>query len=159
MNDMSTDLKETIKQLPLSPGVYRFVDAKGEVLYVGKARSLKKRVSSYFRATGHALSPKIQALVGHTNNVEVTITHTESEALLLENNLIKSLKPRYNVVLRDDKSFPYIFVSEEQEFPRLAFHRGAKREKGRYFGPYPSAFAVRESLNLLQKVFPVRQCE
>jgi excinuclease ABC subunit C len=156
---MSVDLKQTTKNLPLGSGVYRFVDAKGEVLYVGKARSLRKRVSSYFRAAGYALSPKIQALVSHISEIEVTITHTESEALLLENNLIKSLKPRYNVVLRDDKSYPYIFVSEEQEYPRLAFHRGAKREKGHYFGPYPSAFAVRESLSMLQKVFPVRQCE
>jgi len=156
---MSDDLKQTIKDLPLGSGVYRFIDAKGEVLYVGKARSLRKRVSSYFRPAGHALSPKVQSLVGHTNAIEVTLTHTESEALLLENNLIKSLKPRYNVVLRDDKSYPYIFVSEAQEFPRLAFHRGAKREDGRYFGPYPSAGAVRESLNMLQKVFPVRQCE
>lgn len=156
---MSIDLKQVIKDLPLGPGVYRFKDAKSEVLYVGKARSLRKRVNSYFRPAGYALSPKIQALVSHTVEIEVTITHTESEALLLENNLIKSLKPRYNVVLRDDKSYPYIFVSEAQEYPRLAFHRGAKREKGRYFGPYPSAGAVRESLNLLQKVFPVRQCE
>jgi excinuclease ABC subunit C len=153
------DLQPIVKNLPLAPGVYRFVDASGAVLYVGKARSLRKRVSSYFRPTGAALSPKIQALIGRTHVIEVTITHTESEALLLENNLIKSLKPRYNVVLRDDKSYPYIFVSQAQEFPRLAFHRGAKREPGRYFGPYPSAFAVRESLNLLQKVFPVRQCE
>ncbi|MFL6653575.1 MAG: excinuclease ABC subunit UvrC [Sulfurifustis sp.] len=156
---MSRDLRDTIKDLPLGCGVYRFVDSQGEVLYVGKARSLRKRVGSYFRPAGRALSPKIQALVSHTNNIEVTITHTESEALLLENNLIKSLKPRYNVVLRDDKSYPYIFVSESQEYPRLAFHRGAKKEKGRYFGPYPSAFAVRESLKMLQKVFPVRQCE
>ncbi|HEX7045153.1 MAG TPA: excinuclease ABC subunit UvrC [Burkholderiales bacterium] len=156
---MSVDLQRTIRNLPNAPGVYRFVDAKGEVLYVGKARALKKRVSSYFRPAGRALSPKIQALVSHTHAIEVTLTHTESEALLLENNLIKSLRPRYNVVLRDDKSYPYIFVSEAQEWPRLAFHRGARREKGRYFGPYPSAGAVRESLNLLQKVFPVRQCE
>lgn len=156
---MTDDLKQVVKSLPSGSGVYRFKDAKGEVLYVGKARSLRKRVASYFRPAGHALSPKIQALIGHTNAIEVTLTHTESEALLLENNLIKSLKPRYNVVLRDDKSYPYIFVSESQEFPRLAFHRGARGEKGRYFGPYPSASAVRESLNLLQKVFPVRQCE
>ncbi len=156
---MDTDLRQTIKDLPHGPGVYRFKDAKGEVLYVGKARSLRNRVASYFRPAGRALSPKIQSLIGHTHGVEVTLTHTEGEALLLENNLIKSLKPRYNVVLRDDKSYPYIFVSEAQEFPRLAFHRGARREKGRYFGPYPSAGAVRESLNLLQKVFPVRQCE
>ncbi|MBI3899929.1 MAG: excinuclease ABC subunit UvrC [Gammaproteobacteria bacterium] len=156
---MATDLQQTIKDLPSGPGVYRLLDAKGEVLYVGKARSLRKRVSSYFRPTGQALSPKIQALVSHTTAIEVTLTHTESEALLLENNLIKSLRPRYNIMLRDDKSYPYILVAETQEFPRLAFHRGAKREKGRYFGPYPSASTVRESLNLLQKVFPVRQCE
>ncbi|HEX9812864.1 MAG TPA: excinuclease ABC subunit UvrC [Burkholderiales bacterium] len=156
---MAVDLSQTIKDLPLGPGVYRFKDAKGHVLYVGKARSLRKRVGSYFRPAGQALSPKIQALVGHTEAIEITLTHTESEALLLENNLIKSLKPRYNVVLRDDKSYPYIFVSEPQEFPRLAFHRGARREKGKYFGPYPSASSVRETLNLLQKVFPVRQCE
>jgi excinuclease ABC subunit C len=156
---MTVDLKQTIKNLPSGSGVYRFKSAKDEVLYVGKARSLRKRVASYFRPAGHALSPKIQSLVSHTAAIEVTLTHTEGEALLLENNLIKSLKPRYNVVLRDDKSYPYIFVSESQEFPRLAFHRGARNEKGRYFGPYPSAGSVRESLNLLQKVFPVRQCE
>lgn len=151
-------LRDTLRSVPPGPGVYRFVDDKGEVLYVGKARSLQKRVASYFRATGRGLSPKIQALVKRTHAVETTVTHTETEALLLENNLIKSLKPRYNVVLRDDKSYPYIFVSD-QPYPRLGFHRGVKREKGRYFGPYPSASAVRESLNLLQKVFPVRQCE
>jgi excinuclease ABC subunit C len=156
---MSVDLTQTVKQLPLGPGVYRFKSARGEVLYVGKARSLRKRVASYFRPAGRALSPKIQSLVSHTAAIEVTLTHTEGEALLLENNLIKSLKPRYNVVLRDDKSYPYIFVSDTQEWPRLAFHRGPRREKGRYFGPYPSASAVRESLSLLQKVFPVRQCE
>ncbi|BAU48266.1 excinuclease ABC subunit C [Sulfurifustis variabilis] len=153
------ELQQTLKDLPAGPGVYRFLGPDGEVLYVGKARSLRKRVASYFRAAGQGLSPKVQAMVARTERLEVTVTHTETEALLLENNLIKSLKPRYNVVLRDDKSYPYIFVSEAQEWPRLAFHRGAKREKGRYFGPYPSAAAVRESLNLLQKVFPVRQCE
>lgn len=152
-------LQETLRSLPLGPGVYRFVDDRGEVLYVGKARSLRKRVGSYFRPAGRGLSPKVQALIERTHNIETTITHTETEALLLENNLIKALKPRYNVVLRDDKSYPYIFVATEQPFPRLGFHRGAKREAGRYFGPYPSAAAVRESLNLLQKVFPVRQCE
>jgi excinuclease ABC subunit C len=157
--NVAADLEQTLKTIPLGPGVYRFLDTKSEVLYVGKARSLKKRVSSYFRPTGSALSPKVQALVSHIAGIEITLTHTESEALLLENNLIKSLRPRYNVVLRDDKSYPYIFVSEAQEYPRLAFHRGAKHEKGRYFGPYPSASAVRESLNLLQKAFPVRQCD
>ena len=156
---MSSELQQTVKNLPSGPGVYRFKSERGEVLYVGKARSLRKRVASYFRPAGRALSPKIQSLVGHTRAIETTLTHTEGEALLLENNLIKALRPRYNVVLRDDKSYPYIFVSDGQEWPRLAFHRGARREKGRYFGPYPSASAVRESLNLLQKVFPVRQCE
>ena len=154
----SPALQDTLRSLPPGPGVYRFVDVKGEVLYVGKARNLQKRVASYFRAAGRGLSPKVQALVERTHAIDTTVTHTETEALLLENNLIKSLRPRYNVVLRDDKSYPYIFVSD-QPYPRLGFHRGAKREKGRYFGPYPSASAVRESLNLLQKVFPIRQCE
>lgn len=154
----SPALQEILRSLPPGPGVYRFVDDKGEVLYVGKARHLQKRVASYFRPAGRGLSPKVQALIERTRAIDTTVTHTETEALLLENNLIKSLRPRYNVVLRDDKSYPYIFVSE-QPYPRLGFHRGAKRAKGRYFGPYPSASAVRESLNLLQKVFPVRQCE
>ncbi len=148
--------KTFVKSLSAAPGVYRMLDARGEVLYVGKARNLRRRVSSYFRATG--LAARTGAMMRQVHNMEVTVTHTESEALLLENNLIKSLRPRYNIVLRDDKSYPYIFLSD-QPFPRLAFHRGAKREGGRYFGPFPSAFSVRESLNLLQKVFPVRQCE
>lgn len=148
--------KAFLKTLTSRPGVYRMLSASGEVLYVGKARNLKKRVSSYFTGSDNA---KKRALVSQIANIEVTITHTESEALILENHLIKEFQPRYNVLLRDDKGYPYIFLSTEQEFPRLSFHRGAKREKGRYFGPYPSAWAVRESLNLLQKLFPVRQCE
>ncbi len=151
------DPKDFLKTLPHKPGVYRMLNGQGDVLYVGKAGSLKNRVSSYFRATG--VSPKTRALVAHIQTIEITVTHTEGEALLLENNLIKEFKPRYNIVLRDDKSYPYIFLSDQQDFPRLSFHRGAKREKGRYFGPYPSAGAVRDSLHLLQKVFPVRQCE
>jgi excinuclease ABC subunit C len=146
-----------LKTLPTSPGVYRMRDAADEVLYVGKARNLRARVGSYFRTAG--VSDKVRALAAQVERVETTVTHTENEALLLENNLIKSLMPRFNVLLRDDKSFPYIFISETQEFPRMTFHRGAKREKGRYFGPFPSAGAVRESLNLLQKAFQLRQCE
>lgn len=139
-------------------GVYRMLDASDQVLYVGKARNLKKRVASYFRAA-EQLPPKTRALMKHTVRVEVTATHTETEALLLENNLIKEHRPRYNIVLRDDKSFPYIYLSTEEKFPRLAFHRGPRRGKGRYFGPFAGAGAVRETLNLLQKLFMVRQCE
>jgi excinuclease ABC subunit C len=139
-------------------GVYRMLDPGGQVLYVGKARNLKKRVASYFRAP-EQLAPKTRALMKHTVSVEVTATHTETEALLLENNLIKEHRPRYNIVLRDDKSFPYIYLATEEAFPRLAFHRGPRRGKGRYFGPFAGAGAVRETLNLLQKLFMVRQCE
>jgi excinuclease ABC subunit C len=139
-------------------GVYRMFDHGGQVLYVGKARSLKKRVASYFRAA-EQLAPKTRALMKHTVRVEVTATHTETEALLLENNLIKEHRPRYNILLRDDKSFPYIYLATEEDFPRLAFHRGPRRGKGRYFGPFAGAGAVRETLNLLQKLFKVRQCE
>ena len=151
------DSDDFLKTLTSRPGVYRMLDSGGSVLYVGKARNLRKRLSSYFRRTG--LGTKTRALVDQIANIETTVTHTESEALLLENNLIKQLKPRYNVLLRDDKSYPYIYLSGTQEYPRLTIHRGAKRKKGRYFGPYPSARAVRESLHLLQKLFKVRQCE
>ncbi len=151
------DVQKLIKELPTQPGIYRMLGDKRELLYVGKARNLRKRVQSYFRARG--LSPRVASLVQQIKDVETTVTHTETEALLLENNLIKSLRPRYNILLRDDKSYPYIFVSDNQEFPRIGFHRGAKREQGRYFGPYASAFAVRETLNLLQKIFRVRQCQ
>jgi excinuclease ABC subunit C len=138
------------------PGVYRMFDAQGKLLYVGKAKSLKKRLSSYFRKTG--LAPKTAALVGKIAQVETTITANETEALLLEQTLIKQWRPPYNILLRDDKSYPYVFLSDG-EFPRLGIHRGAKKQKGRYFGPYPSAGAIRESLGLLQKAFLVRQCE
>ena len=151
------DSKNLIQNLPPSPGIYRLLDADNKVLYIGKARNLRKRVQSYFRK--QALNSRIHSMMQSVAAVDVTVTHTETEALLLEDNLIKSLRPRYNILMRDDKSYPYIFVSDAQEFPRLAFHRGARREKGRYFGPYPSTAAVRESLNLLQKIFPVRQCE
>jgi excinuclease ABC subunit C len=151
------DARDVLNTLTSHPGVYRMLDGSGKVLYVGKARNLKKRVTSYFRRTG--LSTKTRALVEQIADIEVTVTHTESEALLLENNLIKKFKPRYNILLRDDKSYPYIYLSSDQEFPRLGFHRGARRRKGRYFGPYPSSGAVRDSLHLLQKLFKVRQCE
>ncbi|MGA1562566.1 MAG: GIY-YIG nuclease family protein, partial [Gammaproteobacteria bacterium] len=150
------DSKEFLKTLTHRPGVYRMLDADDKILYVGKARDLKKRVSSYFRATG--LAPKTEALMRLVARVEVTVTHTENEALILENNLIKEHLPRFNILLRDDKSYPYILLTAEA-WPRLAYHRGAKRRKGRYFGPYPSVGAVRESLRLMQKVFRLRQCE
>ncbi|MHB1140812.1 MAG: excinuclease ABC subunit UvrC [Sulfuricaulis sp.] len=149
--------KALIMPLPPKPGIYRMLDAKGEVLYVGKAHNLRKRVQSYFRASG--LAARVMLLMQQAQNIEITVTHTETEALLLENNLIKTLHPRFNILLRDDKSYPWIYVSEGQEYPRIGFHRGAKREKGRYFGPYPSSYGVRETLNLLQKIFRVRQCQ
>ena len=151
------DAKAFLKTLTGKPGVYRMHDGDNNVIYVGKARNLKKRVASYFSRA--QLGPKTQVMVAQVRGIEVTVTHTENEALILENNLIKSLKPRYNILLRDDKSYPYIFLSENDEYARISYHRGAKRAKGRYFGPYPSAGAVRESLNLLQKLFRVRQCE
>ena len=150
------DPKAFVENLTGAPGIYRMLDTNGEVLYVGKARNLRKRVGSYFARGAH--SGKTHAMLRRVVGIEVTVTHTENEALLLEDNLIKSLKPRYNILLRDDKSYPYIHISDH-EYPRLAFHRGAHKEKGRYFGPYPSASSVRESLGLLQKVFPIRQCE
>ncbi len=151
------DSSEFLKTLTTRPGIYRMLDDERAVLYVGKAGNLHNRVSSYFRKSG--LSVKTRALVEQIAAVEVTVTHTEAEALLLECNLIKELHPRYNVLLRDDKSYPYIYLSSEQEFPRVCKHRGARRRKGRYFGPYPSAGSVRDSLHLLQKLFKVRQCE
>jgi len=151
------DSKSLLSGLDDSPGVYQMLNGAGEPIYVGKARSLKKRVASYFRAGG--LPPKTQAMMRHVTNVEVIRTHTESEALLLENNLIKKHRPRYNVVLRDDKSYPYIHLDDSTEFPRLGFYRGNRSQPGRYFGPYASAGAVREVLAQLQKIFPVRQCE
>jgi excinuclease ABC subunit C len=132
------------------------LDGAGTVLYVGKARNLKRRVGSYFT---RALDRRLQVMVGQIADIEVTVTRTEGEALLLESNLIKSLKPRFNVVLRDDKSYPYIYLSTQDAFPRLSFYRGSRKGPGRFFGPYPSAWAVRETLQLLQKLFPVRQCE
>ncbi len=146
-----------LKSVTSKPGVYRMLDGKEQVIYVGKAKNLKNRLSSYFRKTG--LSSKTQVMVSKINNVDITITHTEGEALLLESNLIKELRPRYNILMRDDKSYPYIFISDKSAYPRIALQRGARKKKGLYLGPYPNAHAVRESINLLQKMFLIRQCE
>ena len=151
------DSEAFLKQLTQRPGVYQMISLEGEILYVGKAKNLKARVSSYFRASG--LTTKTMALVAKIADIQVTVTSTEVDALLLEHNLIKEHKPPYNILLKDDKSYPYIFLSTQDSFPRLAFHRGSKRKKGQYFGPYPSSGAVRESLHFLQKTFRVRQCE
>jgi excinuclease ABC subunit C len=146
-----------LKTLTKRTGVYKMLDESGEIIYIGKAKNLRNRVSSYF--IRQVASPRQQTMVTKVAAIEVTVTHTEGEALLLESQLIKRHKPRYNISLRDDKSFPYIYLSSNQEFPQLTFHRGAKNKRGQYFGPYPSAGAVRESLKLLQKIFPVRQCD
>ena len=155
-SDSKFDSSEFLKTLTARAGVYQMIDNSNTVIYVGKAKNLKKRVSSYFRKTG--LTSKARVMVAQIAIIETTVTHTENEALILENNLIKELMPRYNILLRDDKTYPYLFISADK-FSRLSLHRGTKRKKGQYFGPYPSAGAVRESLNLLQKLFPVRQCD
>ncbi|WP_240126204.1 excinuclease ABC subunit UvrC [Thermomonas alba] len=142
--------------LPLAPGVYRMLDAAGNVLYVGKARALRHRVGSYFNAAPKPA--RIMAMLAQVARIETTVTHSEADALLLENQLIKSLKPRYNVMLRDDKSYPFVLLTHE-EWPRLAFHRGPRAIPGRYFGPYPSAASVRETLDLMHKLFRLRSCE
>ena len=150
------DASAFLKTLTHQPGVYRMYNEAGDVIYVGKAKNLKKRVSSYFKQTVD--SPKTKALVSQIAQMDVTVVNSETEAFLLENNFIKKYRPRYNVLLRDDKSYPFIFLSDH-EHPRLSFHRGPQKKKGEYFGPYPSAWAVRESLRSMQKLFPVRQCE
>lgn len=149
------DPKAFLKTVPATFGVYRMYDEQLKVIYVGKAKDLKKRLSSYFRK--NVTNSKTQALVSHIANIDVTLTHSEAEALILENDYIKQYMPKYNVLLRDDKSYPYIFLSEHIH-PRLAYHRGSKKQKGQYFGPYPNGGAVRESLHLMQKLFPIRQC-
>lgn len=157
MAETAFDAESYLKTLTRKPGVYRMIDAEDAVLYVGKARNLKNRVTSYFRASG--LQAKTMAMVAKIARIEVTVTGSETEALLLEQSLIKAEKPPYNIVLRDDKSYPFIHLTHDDKYPRLTFHRGAKRKGGRYFGPFPSAYAVRDSLNILQKLFQLRQCE
>ena len=149
------EAQEFLKTVPNKPGSYRMYDVKGEVIYVGKAKDLKKRLSSYFLKT--VTAPKTRSLVSHIAHIEFTVTFSETEALILENNLIKQYKPRYNILLRDDKSYPYLLLSSHKH-PGLFYHRGAKKIVGDYFGPYPDSTAVRESLKLLQKLFPIRQC-
>ncbi len=151
------DVKAFLNTITLRPGIYKMLNDKGEIIYIGKAKNLKNRVSSYFK--NQPASPKQQAMVAKVAAIEVAVTHTEGEALLLESQLIKRYKPRYNISLRDDKSYPYVYISTQHDFPQVTFHRGAKKRPGKYFGPYPSAGAVKETLKLLQKIFPIRQCE
>ncbi len=149
------DYKTFVKQLTSEPGIYQMLNEAGKVLYVGKAKNLNKRVRSYF---AKQQTPRIASLVSQIFDIKIITTQTENEALLLENNLIKKLKPRYNILFRDDKSYPYIFISSAHKYPSIVYHRGAKTKKGKYYGPYPSGSAVRHFLNLLQKLFKVRQC-
>ena len=150
-------IKNYIKTLTSQPGVYRMIDDNGKIIYVGKAKNLKSRVGSYVSKSQE--SAKTRALVRNIASIEVTITDTEADALLLESNLIKEFKPRYNVVFRDDKSYPFLHLSTDKNFPRLSFYRGARKGKGKYFGPYPNAGACRRTLNLVQKLFKLRQCD
>lgn len=156
MSHSEFDAKHFVSNLTTRPGVYRMYDEQGELLYVGKAKNLKNRVASYFRATG--LTTKTMALVSRIHHIEIAVTKSETEALLLEQTLIKQHRPPYNILLRDDKSYPYILLSNHQH-PALLFRRGDKSKQGTLFGPFPSGTAVKESLNTMQKVFKVRQCE
>ena len=150
------DYRRFLKVVTEQPGVYRMMDKSGTIIYVGKAKNLKKRLGSYFRT--NVDSAKTRALVSNIADIQITVTLTETEALILEHNLIKQHRPKYNILLRDDKSYPYIFLSSHIH-PRLSLHRGVRKQKGEYFGPYPSGYAVKESLHAIQKIFPIRQCE
>ena len=150
------DLKKEIKKFPSLPGIYRMINNKNEIIYIGKAKDIKKRVTSYF-GKNHA-SPRTKMMVSNINSIEFTVTNTEAEALILENNLIRNHMPRYNVIFRDDKSYPYLKISGDQ-YPRISFHRGAQKKDQNYFGPFPNSPAVRDSIKLLQKVFLLRTCE
>ncbi len=149
-------IEAVLATLPLSPGVYRMLDARGEALYVGKARSLKKRVANYVQA--HRLEERLRCMVRDTASMEIVTTHTEAEALLLEANLIKRLKPRYNIVLRDDKSYPWLMLAEDHAFPQVTKHRGAHTRKGSYWGPFASAWAVNQTVNAMERLFLLRSC-
>jgi excinuclease ABC subunit C len=155
---MPFDSQPFLKTLTSRPGVYCMQDEEGKVIYVGKAKNLKKRVNSYFNRS-KSDSPKTTVMIKQVENIEVTVTHTENEALILENNLIKSYKPRYNILFRDDKSYPYLYLSSNHDYPHFKYHRGALKGKGKFFGPYPGAGSVRSTLNLIQKLFLIRSCE
>jgi len=154
---LSFDHKTFLLHVGQAPGIYQMFDADNTLLYVGKAKNLKKRLASYFRQTG--LPIKTKTMMGRVADIQVTVTHTENEALILESNLIKQHKPRYNILLRDSKSYPFIHIDDSHDYPRLSFYRGDRSAPGRYFGPYPGVTAIRETLSLLQKVLPVRQCD
>lgn len=154
---MPFDHKTFLKHVGQAPGIYQMFDEQDTILYVGKAKNLRKRLLSYFRSSG--MSIKTASMMQKVEDIQVVVTHTENEALILESNLIKQHKPRYNILLRDSKSYPFIHIDDSHQFPRLSFYRGDRSQPGRYYGPYPGVSAVRDTLSLLQKVLPVRQCD
>ncbi|NNE38177.1 MAG: excinuclease ABC subunit UvrC [Gammaproteobacteria bacterium] len=151
------ELKKFAKTLPDKPGIYQMINSSGKVIYVGKAKNLKNRVLSYFNVTQE--SPKTLAMINKVSDINFVVTNSEPDALLLESNLIKELRPRYNITFRDDKSYPYLYLTSKSDYPRLSFYRGSRKGPGRYFGPYPNAGASRRTLNIVQKLFKLRQCD